>query len=638
MEGEISPSSLLQRACSEGDNEALQELLNVHEFDRQTLSQALYLAVSRSHSTSDHFLCVETLLSHDANPSFRGPSGNTLLMHAAKMGHIELVELLLGVVGIEERDNEKRTALMYAVDSDFGDNADVVKLMVSRGAQLDAQDAMGNSALHRCAERGYANSIKALMQESAFANIQNVSKDTPLHLAVRNKREDSVRILLSFGANSAQKNIEGRTPYEEAEEEIRSLFSPEALNPPKQTLEEEESNTSFSSLPESHTFECELCKAIVLEGFCKPCIEGLCHREKLARDEISAVNSELSSEINNLKQKLEEANKTNCELQKQVKRIQQEKETLYRAYQEDFESSQKAILDLKTSMNFLEEKNSSLTQRVEELQKIKNQNGSKFGKNSSLLNIRNLQSISREKFLSSLQKDVEFFLYEVDSWQESTSPALNKMCTHIKKLVEDLFPEGSLCYYGSFSYNLNLPSSDIDMVLTNVEGNVRSVLSRLQESLCKRSFVKETNLIANAVVPVLKVKVEWDSVPVHLDFTVQDIKHSGLRCVDFVKRVLSFYKNIRPVVLLLKQLFYVCDFKEPYTGGLSSYSLFLMVTSYFQTCSIPHTKTQDSNYIGELFSGVLNYYANEFMYLSPIQAYDPTVRPPPFHFTPVNFT
>jgi len=58
--------------------------------------------------------------------------------------------------------------------------------------------------------------------------------------------------------------------------------------------------------------------------------------------------------------------------------------------------------------------------------------------------------------------------------------------------------------------------------------------------------------------------------------------HNGLECVRLVKEFLSENEIIEPIILVMKQFLKVCQFNDPYFGGLSSYALFLMIVSFLQ--------------------------------------------------------
>lgn len=93
----------------------------------------------------------------------------------------------------------------------------------------------------------------------------------------------------------------------------------------------------------------------------------------------------------------------------------------------------------------------------------------------------------------------------------------------------------------------------------------------------------EAKYLRNAQIPVLKLVTcaELGGFPV--DVTVEDIRHQGLECVELVKRLVCKYPPLKPIVLILKQLLNLSELSDPYMGGLSSYGLVIMIVAYFQT-------------------------------------------------------
>ena len=70
--------------------------------------------------------------------------------------------------------------------------------------------------------------------------------------------------------------------------------------------------------------------------------------------------------------------------------------------------------------------------------------------------------------------------------------------------------------------------------------------------------------------------------PIKIDITQLTDFHNGLDCVHLVKEYLHENELIEPLILVLKQMLKVWGFNDPYTGGLSSYALFLLIVSFLQ--------------------------------------------------------
>ena len=83
--------------------------------------------------------------------------------------------------------------------------------------------------------------------------------------------------------------------------------------------------------------------------------------------------------------------------------------------------------------------------------------------------------------------------------------------------------------------------------------------------------------------------------------------HNGLNCVSLVKDYLAENSLIEPLILVMKQMLKVYGFNDPYTGGLSSYALFLMIVSFLQEKKKPTVISQVN--LGEILLELIRYYA-----------------------------
>ena len=116
----------LYRLSDDGEIDELQELLSEETFPQSSLDEALHHAVVHCLSASDHIECIGVLINHGASPNHRDAGGVSLLMKAARLGQIQLVqELLTRGADVKHRDAAMKSALHYALESDFGDNGDV---------------------------------------------------------------------------------------------------------------------------------------------------------------------------------------------------------------------------------------------------------------------------------------------------------------------------------------------------------------------------------------------------------------------------------------------------------------------------------------------------------------------------------
>lgn len=116
---------------------------------------------------------------------------------------------------IASRDSDGQTALHKYTVYDWG-SLDDVKILVSRGADVNAVNNDGYTPLHLAAMSGYPDKARFLLEHGAKLQALTKSGATPLHLAAERRRFDPVLLDLLVGPPDASnvnvRDAEGRTP------------------------------------------------------------------------------------------------------------------------------------------------------------------------------------------------------------------------------------------------------------------------------------------------------------------------------------------------------------------------------------------------------------------------------------------
>jgi ankyrin repeat protein len=150
---------------------------------------------------------VEQLLSRIAGPAGRADpadpnvvdaTGKAAMTYAAARGFAGIVRRLLDAgVDAKFRYGNELTALMWAAGHEDGVGVhaaeSTVDLLLSRGAQIDATDDRGRTALMMAAELGHAEIVEMLIGRGADQTVRDKSGKTALDLAA----DESVRRALA---------------------------------------------------------------------------------------------------------------------------------------------------------------------------------------------------------------------------------------------------------------------------------------------------------------------------------------------------------------------------------------------------------------------------------------------------------
>ncbi|MCG2589978.1 ankyrin repeat domain-containing protein [Rhodohalobacter sulfatireducens] len=83
---------------------------------------------------------------------------------------------------------------------------------IEDGADINAQNNKGNTALHYAISEGNEEMVKSLIKLGANVNEMNAHYNTPLTIAIINERNQVVDILLQAGANPNYGNNDKMTP------------------------------------------------------------------------------------------------------------------------------------------------------------------------------------------------------------------------------------------------------------------------------------------------------------------------------------------------------------------------------------------------------------------------------------------
>jgi serine/threonine-protein phosphatase 6 regulatory ankyrin repeat subunit B len=144
-----------------------------------------------------------------------------LLMTAASKGHVGLAKLLLGRgAEVDARNDIGYTALHFAAR--WG-HEDVVETLISSGADISRRDVNGWTALMHASIENHLAVVRFLLEHLKGRRLDdgNCHGRTAFWWACSNGHTDIARVLLLAGADHTVADYDGTTPREEAEAEER---------------------------------------------------------------------------------------------------------------------------------------------------------------------------------------------------------------------------------------------------------------------------------------------------------------------------------------------------------------------------------------------------------------------------------
>ena len=146
--------------------------------------------------------------------------GEDLLKVAARWGNVVVAEVLLNH-GVNPSVGMFDAAYMHGdsgnlIVSDSEPDNSVLTLLLKHGADVNFKHDNGETAINVA---NTPRTVEILLTHGAYPNVHNQWEMTPLHQAAKRSSRyafEMVSMLLARGANANVKDIDGKTPYDNA--------------------------------------------------------------------------------------------------------------------------------------------------------------------------------------------------------------------------------------------------------------------------------------------------------------------------------------------------------------------------------------------------------------------------------------
>ena len=274
--------------------------------------------------------------------------------------------------------------------------------------------------------------------------------------------------------------------------------------------------------------------------------------------------------------------------------------------------------------------------------------------NNSFLVFQNDLFINLGKNILNFENIVDNNLKEINVYRE-------KIINKFKKFIIDNLSNKyyiKFLFYGSYSTGLSIESSDIDILIKfqkkeedeeNIIDNQKHIheliflLNEYFKKYINELNIEKINPIYTASIPVLKIECllkdiipediqkrlsenylfnfENELLKLNFDFTfleVDDIDKDQIipsqKIIKFIKDSIIIYPNIKPIILILKRYMQIQKLNSSYHGGISSFSLFLLLASYnkqlFNENKLLDKNKDFENLLGQILYGFFMFYSN----------------------------
>ncbi len=149
----------------------------------------------------EHFETADLLRHNGADTHIRGYEETTPLHSAAYYQNLKVVQKLIEYeADVHAEDEYRRTPVYYASCNHDVKSGSVLRLLLERGADVNARIRDGRTSLHAASVYGVLEAVRLLLEHGADVEVKNNDGKTVLHLAAEEGYDEVVRLLREHGA------------------------------------------------------------------------------------------------------------------------------------------------------------------------------------------------------------------------------------------------------------------------------------------------------------------------------------------------------------------------------------------------------------------------------------------------------
>jgi hypothetical protein len=267
--------------------------------------------------------------------------------------------------------------------------------------------------------------------------------------------------------------------------------------------------------------------------------------------------------------------------------------------------------------------------------------------------------------INTLNKDLIDYEKYINYLNAKKKPKIDLILQKIKSSVDEALPGYDIKFYGAYGAGINLPWSDINIILFNNNNNkeknfnnnkdgdnitdietttgeksvvstseMTNNLTSQESSVCDKNnnfdigilnnifnCLKKYNLVINNELNIIRnestcylsltTKEEFGNIKIYI--SIDKPNHPGLKRLELIKSFLKEYPPLRPTILVLEKILKEANLNNQNKGGLPFYGLILMVVSFIQNQKDKYNYSfKEENINGTIFYEFLKYYGIQF--------------------------
>ena len=246
----------------------------------------------------------------------------------------------------------------------------------------------------------------------------------------------------------------------------------------------------------------------------------------------------------------------------------------------------------------------------------------------------NKSDLSFEKcyYYKKLSENIVSFYNEIIYNNEIIFPLKKKLNSIVLKIINQsintsLKPYNiiNLIIYGSQASGLSLPESDIDVLLIYYDSNnsLEKLINELYKCLQMSHKFHNVTSLPKASSPLIKIEYKLNNNQLDISFLHMDISFHNifpnkatiyfspsLLIVKYIQRSIEYLPQSKNIIILIKKYLKNIGLNNYYTGGLSSFSIFLLVFSFYKyAIKVLGSEIVNNFYIGQFLIQFLDFYS-----------------------------